>query len=95
MEYNVRKKTTQRAVLPNIVLEEEHPIQAWFNLVKNDDFRNDFFQLFNRFQLFSSENCFLKVARQNQNRSKKTILKESVDDMVSAILLGLIWSSRF
>jgi len=40
--------------------------------------RDDFCQLFNRFQLFSSENCFPKVAGHSQNRSKMTILKGGV-----------------
>ena len=38
-----------------------------------------FSQEFNWFHLFSSENCFLKVAGHGQNRSKMTILTGGVD----------------
>jgi hypothetical protein len=38
-----------------------------------------FFQLFNWFQLFLSENSFQKVAGHGQKRSKMTILKGGVD----------------
>jgi hypothetical protein len=47
------------------------------------NYRDDFFQLFNWFQLFSCENCFPKVVGHGQNRSKMTILKGGV--MASAI----------
>jgi hypothetical protein len=50
-------------------------------------------QLFNWFQLFSSENCFPKIAGHSQNRSKMTILKGGVDvfsyfSFVSVILFS-------
>jgi hypothetical protein len=36
--------------------------------------RDNYFQLFNWFQLFSSENCFPNVAGHSENMSKMTIL---------------------
>jgi hypothetical protein len=41
---------------------------------------DDFFQLFNWFHLYSSEEKIPKVAGHGQNRSKIDILKEVVDD---------------
>ena len=41
--------------------------------------RVDCFQLFNLFQLFSSETKILKVAEYSQNRSKMAFLKGGVD----------------
>ena len=50
-----------------------------------------FFQLFNWFQLSFSENCFPKVARHSQNRSKMDLLKEGVDGLSYLNLPNNVW----
>ena len=49
-----------------------------------------FFQLFNWFQLFSSENCIPKVVEHSQNMSKMTILKVCVDGFSCFSLISVI-----
>ena len=50
-----------------------------------------FFQLFNWFQLFSSEYLYLKIAGQSQSRSKMDHLKEGVDSFSYFPLNIFIW----
>ena len=52
--------------------------------------REDFFQLFYWFQIFSAENCFPKI----KNRSKMTILKEGVDGFSYSSLHSVILFSN-
>ena len=52
------------------------------------------FQLFNWLLLFSSENCFPKVALHGQNRSKMTILKGGVDGFSYFSLISVILFSN-
>ena len=58
-------------------INKSYVIQDLPCLVRNS--REDFLQLFYRLQLFSSENCFPKIAGHGQNKSKMTILKLDVD----------------
>ena len=50
-----------------------------------------FFSYLTWFQLFSSENCFPKVAGHGQNRSKRTILKGGVDGCSYFSLMSVIY----